>query len=124
MSLFVKISPDLGRDEIQSVAKVSLANGVDGIVAVNTSVDPGLRDEISASLAGGLSGEPLRSRALEMDVDYALVVSEDKQISKVYDSRMVPTTFLIDEQGRVTRKFVGFKDEATLDEAIAALVRS
>ena len=68
--------------------------------------------------------DDVRSRALEMDVDYALVVSEDKQISKVYDSRMVPSTFLIDKQGRVTKKLVGFKDEATLDEAIAALVRS
>lgn len=68
--------------------------------------------------------EDVATRAYELDVDYPLVVSEDKAISELYDSRMVPSTFLIDEQGRVTKKLVGFKDEKTLDEAIADLTRS
>jgi peroxiredoxin len=68
--------------------------------------------------------EQLASRAWELEVDYPLVVSRDKAIAQAYDSRMVPSTFLIDEQGRVTRKLVGFKDQAALDAAIAELVRS
>jgi len=57
-------------------------------------------------------------------VEYSLVVSEGKEISSAYDSRMVPSTFLIDEQGNLTRKFVGFKDKATLDAAFGELVGS
>jgi peroxiredoxin len=63
------------------------------------------------------------TRAYELDVEYAIVVSADKAIAKAYDSRMVPSTFLIDEQGHVTKKLVGFKDKNTLDAAIAELIR-
>jgi len=41
--------------------------------------------------------------------------------SQAYDSRMVPSTFLIDRKGRVTKKFVGFKDEGVLDQAFGEL---
>jgi len=68
--------------------------------------------------------QDLKSRAWEWDVEYSLIVSEDKAISRAYDSRMVPSTFLIDEEGRVTRKLVGFKTESILDEAISELVGS
>ena len=68
--------------------------------------------------------EELASRAWELEVDYPLIVSEGKQISRDYDSRMVPSTFLIDERGRLIRKLVGFKDRATLDKAFAELLGS
>ena len=68
--------------------------------------------------------EDVASRAWELDVEYPLLVSEGKQLSKAYESRMVPATFLIDEQGRLIKKFVGFKDKATLDQAFKELVGS
>ncbi len=70
------------------------------------------------------SVEDVAARAFELDVDYRLLVSEDKAISESYDSRMVPSTFLIDDRGRVTRRLVGFKDRSALDEAIGELARS
>ena len=62
--------------------------------------------------------------AWEWEVEYPLIVSEEKEISEVYDSRMVPSTFLIDEQGNLTKRLVGFKDKATLDRAFGELVGS
>jgi peroxiredoxin len=62
--------------------------------------------------------------AWEWDVEYPLVVSEGKEVSEAYDSRMVPSTFLIDEQGKLTRKLVGFKDRVTLDRAFGELIDS
>ncbi|MSQ23284.1 MAG: quinone-dependent dihydroorotate dehydrogenase [Chloroflexi bacterium] len=62
--ILVKISSDLGDEEIDDVAAVCLSGGVDGIIAVNTSTDPTLRTKHSANLVGGLSGRPLFSRAL------------------------------------------------------------
>jgi len=70
------------------------------------------------------SVEDVASRAWELDVEYPLIVSEGKEISKLYDSRMVPSTFLIDEQGRLVKQFVGFKDQATLDAAFEELLGS
>ncbi len=70
------------------------------------------------------SVEDLRSRAWEWEVEYPLIVSDDKGISRDYDSRMVPATFLIDEHGKVTKKLVGFKDLGALDDALGQLIRS
>lgn len=61
--LLVKIAPDLTDAELEAVADASVANGVNGIVATNTTVS---RDGIAGvyrDYPGGLSGPPLRARA-------------------------------------------------------------
>lgn len=68
--------------------------------------------------------EQLASRSWEWDLKYPLLVSEGKEISASYDSRMVPSTFLIDEQGKLVKRLVGFKDRATLDSAVQELLGS
>jgi peroxiredoxin len=67
------------------------------------------------------SAEGINSWFAEMRLNYDPLVSEGKEISKAYDSRMVPSTFLIDRKGRITKKLVGFKDEAVLDQAFGEL---
>ena len=62
--LLVKISPDLSEQELRHAVETCVANGVDGLVAVNTSTDPELRDARSATLSGGISGKPIREKAL------------------------------------------------------------
>lgn len=58
--LLVKVAPDLAADDLADIAALALEQGVDGLIATNTTVarPPGLkgrhRDE-----AGGLSGRPL-----------------------------------------------------------------
>ena len=68
--LLVKIAPDLSDDDILAVADLAVATGLDGIVATNTTISrAGLRspqEQVEAAGAGGLSGEPLRDRALEV----------------------------------------------------------
>ena len=68
--LLVKIAPDLSDDDVLAVADLALAIGLDGIVATNTTIRrEGLAspaDAVERAGAGGLSGEPLRSRALEV----------------------------------------------------------
>ena len=55
--LLVKIAPDLADADVDAIADLAVALGLDGIVAVNTTIkhDRG---------PGGLSGPPLRERAL------------------------------------------------------------
>ncbi len=68
--LLVKIAPDLADEDIDAIADLVMELGVDGIIATNTTVtrdhlasDPG---QVAAIGDGGLSGAPLRQRALEV----------------------------------------------------------
>ena len=72
--LLVKIAPDLEDDAIDGIARLAFEEGLAGVIAVNTSLDRlGLAKRrlqqtgrTLAAEAGGLSGVPLRHRALEV----------------------------------------------------------
>ncbi len=68
--LLVKIAPDLADADIDAVADLALELGLDGIVATNTTVArTGLvtpSTEVAALGAGGISGAPLKPRALDV----------------------------------------------------------
>ncbi|WP_174248281.1 quinone-dependent dihydroorotate dehydrogenase [Streptomyces hoynatensis] len=68
--LLVKIAPDLADEDVDAVAGLALELGLDGIIATNTTIArTGLRTPagpVAALGAGGLSGAPLRARALEV----------------------------------------------------------
>ena len=72
--LLVKIAPDLEDDAIDGIARLAFEEGLAGVIAVNTSLDRlGLAQrrlqQTGRTLeeeAGGLSGAPLRQRALEV----------------------------------------------------------
>lgn len=68
--LLVKIAPDLSDDDIDRVADLAVELGLDGIIATNTTISrDGLRSDpavVDACGAGGLSGAPLKARALEV----------------------------------------------------------
>lgn len=57
--LVVKIAPDLADEDVDAVADLAIELGLDGIIATNTTIahDRG---------PGGLSGPPVRARALEV----------------------------------------------------------
>jgi len=68
--LLVKIAPDLADEDVVAVAQMATAIGLDGIIGTNTTTGrTGLRShpaEVAEIGAGGLSGQPLRERALEV----------------------------------------------------------
>lgn len=62
--ILVKIAPDLSNSEIDDVLAAAVSAGMDGIIATNTTIS---RDGVPVeqqALTGGLSGKPLRQRAL------------------------------------------------------------
>jgi dihydroorotate dehydrogenase len=68
--LLVKIAPDLADEELDAIADLVVELGVDGIIATNTTIS---RDHLTSDPAqvaaigtGGLSGAPLKQRALEV----------------------------------------------------------
>ncbi len=66
--LLVKIAPDLADDEIEAIARLAVEVGLAGIVATNPTIarEPlsTPADVVEAMGAGGLSGAPLRERAV------------------------------------------------------------
>jgi dihydroorotate dehydrogenase len=72
--LLVKIAPDLEDDAIDAIARLAYEEGLAGVIAVNTSLDRlGLQERRLEATGrtlgeegGGLSGRPLRARALEV----------------------------------------------------------
>jgi dihydroorotate dehydrogenase len=68
--LLVKIAPDLSDADVDAVADLALELGLDGIIATNTTIARvGLRTDagkVAELGAGGLSGAPLKARALEV----------------------------------------------------------
>jgi dihydroorotate dehydrogenase len=64
--LLVKLAPDLSDDELDDALEVILRNGIDGVIATNTTISrEGLRSSL-AQETGGLSGKPLHNRSLGM----------------------------------------------------------
>jgi dihydroorotate dehydrogenase len=67
--LLVKIAPDLADPDVDAVADLALDLGLDGIIATNTTISrAGLGDSAAVADAGpgGMSGPPLKPRALEV----------------------------------------------------------
>lgn len=66
--VLVKIAPDLDDEAVEGVARLAVAKGLAGIIATNTTIArEGLRTDpavVAAAGAGGLSGAPVRDRAL------------------------------------------------------------
>ncbi|KQT54504.1 dihydroorotate dehydrogenase (quinone) [Aureimonas sp. Leaf454] len=63
--IFLKVAPDLSRDDIKEIAHAAATHGIDGLIVSNTTLS---RNGLSETLAhrneaGGLSGRPLFRRA-------------------------------------------------------------
>lgn len=64
--ILVKLAPDLSDAELEDAVQVIVETGMDGVIATNTTTSrPGLRSPLREQ-QGGLSGGPLRQRALEV----------------------------------------------------------
>lgn len=68
--LLLKVAPDLADEDVDAIAELALRLGLWGLIATNTTVSrEGLRTPASvveAIGAGGLSGPPVRERALHV----------------------------------------------------------
>jgi dihydroorotate dehydrogenase len=62
--IFLKVAPDLERADIDDIAEIAIARGIDALLVSNTTIArPPLRSSLRGE-TGGLSGSPLRDMAL------------------------------------------------------------
>jgi dihydroorotate dehydrogenase len=65
--MLLKIAPDLDEAELDAIAGVLLATGIDGLICTNTTIERGaIGAAPHAQEAGGLSGKPLFAKATEV----------------------------------------------------------
>lgn len=65
--LLIKIAPDLHNDDLRALAAQAAAQGVDGLIACNTTLSRSAVEHLPhGEEAGGLSGAPAHARALEV----------------------------------------------------------
>ena len=62
------------------------------------------------------------SSMLELDIDLAVV--DNPALAREYESFLVPSTLLIDGDGNITKKLIGYKEHDELDAAFAELIES
>lgn len=62
--LFLKVAPDLEPADIEDIAEVSMAHGMDALIVSNTTISRPALHSPAAQESGGLSGAPLRELAL------------------------------------------------------------
>lgn len=65
--LLVKIAPDLDDEQIAALARAVREEGMDGLIATNTTLDrSAVQQHALAGETGGLSGAPLKTRAQQV----------------------------------------------------------
>jgi dihydroorotate dehydrogenase len=64
--LLVKVDPDLSAEQLAAITRLAVELELHGIVAVNTTVDRRALTGVPPFEGGGVSGSPLRDRALEV----------------------------------------------------------
>ena len=68
--LFLKVAPDLAPGDVDDIAEVATARGIDALIVANTTLSrPPLRSRHRGE-AGGLSGAPLKALALQRLKDF------------------------------------------------------
>lgn len=68
------------------------------------------------------SVEDIKTWSASLGVEIPLLVAEERDLSEAFDFSMVPTVFLINQEGLVTKKLVGQKDKDTLAKAFDELI--
>jgi len=68
--LFLKVAPDLEPADVDDIARIAIARGIDALIVSNTTIArPPLKSRYSRE-AGGLSGAPLKDLALQRLRDF------------------------------------------------------
>uniref|UniRef100_A0A7C3YZX3 TlpA family protein disulfide reductase n=1 Tax=Desulfobacca acetoxidans TaxID=60893 RepID=A0A7C3YZX3_9BACT len=76
------------------------------------------------TLGIGLGSDPTQPRFLvkQLNLDYPVLVGNDKVAKDYGNVEVVPTTFIIDRQGNIAHKIVGTRSKADFEKMIRQLM--
>jgi peroxiredoxin len=100
------------REEISSLTHLYKQYSKDGIAVVGIAVDSLLTPETVGDV------KPL---AEKLAIPYPVAIATDK-IGKDYHFKGIPTTVVIDKDGKIAKTFYGYHDEKVIDAAVQKLL--
>ncbi len=111
--LLLKIAPDMDDDGLASLLAVVKESGIDGVIATNTTITrTGLKTSdgrLAEIGAGGLSGPPLRARALDVVRTARATLGPDKVVIGVGGiSDASHARALLDAGANLVQLYTGF----------------
>ena len=78
---------------------------------------------IVLGLALGQRGiDKVRSFAIEYKMNYPVAVLNQKILEDYGPIRGIPTAFLVDKEGRIVKKYVGYRPKAEFEKDIESLL--
>lgn len=99
------------RDEIPGFVELQKKYGKDGLVIVGVSLD-----EDGPSVV-----KPFMKR---YKINYPIVMGDEKVVEAFGGIEGIPTTFIIDREGRIVNKHVGFAAKAVFEKEIKPLLKT
>lgn len=96
-------------EEIPSLKSLHRAYQSEGVEVVGINLDEG-------------SSARVKSFVAKIGIPYPILIGNDEVTRAFGGIRGIPTTFLIDRQGRVVKKFMGGRSKRTFEEAIQQLL--
>ncbi len=100
------------RAEIPGFIELQKEYGKDGLAIIGASVDGA--DEIAA----------VKNFARKFDVNYPVVLADEETVRAFGGVDAIPTTFVIDREGRIVSRHLGFTEKADLEKEIKTLLRA
>ena len=97
------------RQEVPDFVRLQAKYRQQGLVVVGLSLD-----------AGG--EKAVRPFAEEFNVNYPMLLANDETARRFGGIVGIPTTFVLDRQGRIVKKFMGVMPAQTFEEAILPLL--
>ena len=99
------------RAEIPGFIDLQNQYGKDGVAIIGASVDG--KDEIAA----------IKKFVDKFGVNYPVVLADDDTVRAFGGVDALPTTFIIDREGRIVSRHLGFTEKAELEREIKMLLR-
>lgn len=100
------------RAEIPGFVELQDQYRKDGVVVIGASVDDS--DQTAA----------VRKFAEKFRINYPVALADQDTVRTFGGIAAVPTTFIIDQQGRIVSRHLGFTEKADLEKEIKVLLRS
>ena len=100
------------RAEIPGFIELQNQYGKDGVAIIGASVDG--RDEIAA----------VKKFAEKLGVNYPVVLADDDTVRAFGGVDAIPTTFIIDREGRIVSRHLGFTEKTELEKEIKTLLHA
>jgi len=94
---------------------------IPGFIALNNEYKEKGLQIVGAAVDSGELAE-IKEFAEKHGMNYTVVTADEEAIDKFGDIEAIPTTYIIDRQGRIRHKHVGFTDKATFEKEIVPLL--